>query len=134
MSNALNTQVDGDHYKKQKIQPIELAYLVGGTPCFTKLAKYATRDKGDRLINLDKAIHCIRIEHELYLKSPTYMKKSYPALESSERMDQAIFLIDLFSDDEDVQDALKYMLKQQYHHAIYAIQRLKKRVSNGSDQ
>ena len=131
--SALDMQVDGSHYKRLKIQPLELAYLIGATPCFTKLAKYTTRDKGDRIINLDKAIHCIRIEHELYVKSQEYMRKTYNIFESPSRIDQANFLIDLFSDDEDIQDALKYMLKQQYHHAIYAVQRLKKRVQDGSE-
>ena len=65
MSNAFDNQVDGDHYTKMAMQPIELAYLVGGTPCFCKLAKYATRIKGERQINLDKAIHCIELERTL---------------------------------------------------------------------
>lgn len=65
MSNALNTQVDGNHYKEQKMQPLELAYRVNGSPCFTKLAKYASRKKVDRLGDLKKAIHCIQLEQEL---------------------------------------------------------------------
>lgn len=65
--SALNSQVDGDHYKKQKMQPLELAYRVNGSPCFTKLAKYASRRKVDRLGDLKKAIHCIQLEQELSL-------------------------------------------------------------------
>lgn len=65
MSNALDTQVDGNHYKNQKMQPLELAYRVNGSPCFTKLAKYASRRKLDRLGDLKKAFHCIQLEKEL---------------------------------------------------------------------
>ena len=64
-TNALDVQIDGDHYKKQPIQPVELAYYVNGTPCFCKLAKYLTRDKGDKLVNIKKALHCIGLERDL---------------------------------------------------------------------
>ena len=65
MTNALTTQEDGNHYKVMKMQPIELTYRLNGTPCFCKLAKYLTRDKGDKLTNLRKAKHCIQLEQEL---------------------------------------------------------------------
>lgn len=65
--SALDTQIDGNHYKDQKMQPLELAYKVNGSPCFTKLAKYASRRKVDRLGDLKKAIHCIQLEQELSL-------------------------------------------------------------------
>lgn len=67
MTSALDTQIDGSHYKTQKMQPLELAYRVNGSPCFTKLAKYASRRKVDRLGDLRKAIHCIQLEKELSL-------------------------------------------------------------------
>lgn len=65
MKSALQTQIDGQHYKTQKIQPIELSYMIGGTPAFCKLAKYLTREKIDKKINLQKAFHCICLEEEL---------------------------------------------------------------------
>lgn len=65
--SALDTQIEGNHYKELKMQPIELAYKVNGSPCFTKLAKYASRKKVDRLGDLKKAIHCIQLEQELSL-------------------------------------------------------------------
>lgn len=65
LASALDFQQDGDHYKTLKMQPIELAYKVNGSPCFTKLAKYASRHKIDRLGDLKKAIHCIQLEKEL---------------------------------------------------------------------
>lgn len=87
MSNksALDTQIDGNHYKDQPMQPLELAYRVNGSPCFTKLAKYASRRKVDRLGDLKKAIHCIQLEEELVaehgnsyeklrIPSPAYIK------------------------------------------------------------
>lgn len=65
MSNALEQQVGGSHYKDMKMQPAELAYKVGGSPMFCKLAKYLTREKGDRNMNLEKALHCIALENEM---------------------------------------------------------------------
>jgi len=64
MTKAVDTQVGGDHYKNMKMQPMELAYIVGGSPAFTKVAKYITRKKDDRTLNLEKAIHCIQFEFE----------------------------------------------------------------------
>lgn len=133
MSNALDIQVDGDHYKKQKMQPIELAYLVGGTPCFTKLAKYITRDKGDRNINLDKAIHCIAIEEEISGKAYDHVAARYPVVSWSSDKGQAFMLIDIFSEDEDIRFALKYMLQRDYTRAIEHVVKFKDRM-NGSDQ
>ena len=63
--SALDIQIDGQHYKNQKIQPIELAYKLGGTPAFCKLAKYLTREKNNKKVNLEKAYHCICLEEDL---------------------------------------------------------------------
>lgn len=63
--SALNFQYDGTHYIKMKMQPLELAYLLGASPCFTKVAKYITRKKGTHLVDLNKALTCIEIEEEL---------------------------------------------------------------------
>ena len=65
MSNALEQQVGGSHYKDMDMQPAQLAYMVGGSPMFCKLAKYLTRDKGNRNENLNKALHCIALENEM---------------------------------------------------------------------
>jgi len=72
--SALDIQIDGNHYKTQKIQPIELAYKIGGTPAFCKLAKYITREKGDKKTNLQKAYHCICLEEALF----DYVDVNYP--------------------------------------------------------
>jgi hypothetical protein len=69
--SALDKQVGGDHYKTQGIQPLEITYLNYGyeglsAAVYTKVNKYLTRDKGDHLENLDKAIHCIEIQKEIY--------------------------------------------------------------------
>ena len=62
MGNPLTKQVDGNHYTEQLLQPLEAAYLLNATPCWTKLNKYLTRDKGNKLSNLNKALHCIELE------------------------------------------------------------------------
>jgi len=63
--DALKGQIGGDHYKKLKLQPMELAYLIGGSPCFMNVTKYITRDKGSRIENLQKAYHCVQLESQL---------------------------------------------------------------------
>lgn len=62
MKTPLTKQVDGHHYTDQYLQPVEAAYLLNAPPCWCKLDKYLTRVKGDKLTNLEKAIHCIEIE------------------------------------------------------------------------
>lgn len=62
---GLGTQAGGTHYLEMKMQPVELAYPLGGTPCFTKLAKYLTRNKGERIVNLEKALHVIDLERDI---------------------------------------------------------------------
>lgn len=131
MTDALNSQIDGNHYKRLKMQPLELAYIVGGTPCFTKLAKYITRDKGDRMINLDKAIHCIQIEEQIFSKSPCHVVETYPLLGSYTKIDQACLIVDIFSDDEYIRTALKAMLQKDYSLAIASVENLRIALNGG---
>ena len=60
MSSALGTQIDGNHYKKLPIQPMELSMKNGLDPCQHTAIKYIMRheDKGGR-IDLEKAKHVI---------------------------------------------------------------------------
>jgi len=65
--NALESQVGGDHYKNQGIQPFEITYKNFGyeglqAAVYTKVNKYLTRDKGDHQENVEKAIHCLQIQ------------------------------------------------------------------------
>ena len=56
---AMNKQVGGDHYKKQKLQPwdiideYELDFYLGNA------LKYLLRDRPDRVEDLNKCIHYI---------------------------------------------------------------------------
>ncbi len=65
-SSHLSTQVDGDHYKKLAIQPIE--YSVKNKLGFAEgnAIKYITRhrDKNGK-VDLEKAIHCLQLLIEL---------------------------------------------------------------------
>lgn len=72
MNEVLNTQVGGDHYTKMKIQPTQLGYILNATPCFVKLAKYLTREKDDKMGNLEKALHVIMLEKELISSTSLY--------------------------------------------------------------
>lgn len=65
---AADTQVGGVHYKGMEYQPFHLSLDVKGSAGFVKAAKYLTRDKGDRLENLRKAYHCIKLEQEWRLE------------------------------------------------------------------
>ena len=131
MSDALNIQIDGTHCKRLKMQPLELAYLVGGTPCFTKLAKYLVRDKGDRRINLDKAIHCIKIEEQINETATYHVLDCYPTLSNYAKKDQAQMVINMYSDDPFIQAALKAMLNQDYRAAVLEVEALKRSLDGG---
>lgn len=66
MTNALDKQVGGNHYKKFKIQPVEFCH-VNNIPYMEATAiKYLCRwrDKGG-IADLDKAIHFIELLKEL---------------------------------------------------------------------
>ena len=62
--SALNHMVGGSHYK-QKMQVIQVTYLLGASPCWKMVAKYITRKKDNPKQDLEKAIHCIQLEDEL---------------------------------------------------------------------
>ena len=70
---ALDIQVGGDHYKHQKLQPLEMVYLRYGyegvkAALHCKIDKYLTRQKGEPRENLSKAQHCIDLLIEFYDK------------------------------------------------------------------
>lgn len=113
--SALNFQQDGDHYKTLKMQPLELAYRVNGSPCFTKLAKYASRKKVDRLGDLKKAIHCIQLEQELVSKYGNPYKKV--AINSGE-LKESLDLFTDFKDNPKLWGALFDMYRGYYDDAI----------------
>lgn len=71
---ALQKQVGGSHYKSYgDFQPIEVCYRRYGYPgvkasLHLKVDKYLTRDKGDGLENIEKAIHCLELLRDYYVK------------------------------------------------------------------
>lgn len=126
MTNALTTQEDGNHYKVMKMQPIELAYRLNGTPCFCKLAKYLTRDKGDKLTNLRKAKHCIQLEQELLELGfgEEYVFNYYSAQYANAQIEQ-------FTDVTLYQTVLKEMYNGFTENAIAAVEQCIKMVEDG---
>ena len=67
--SALDTQVGGDHYKKQGLQPFEITFKNMGyfgikAAVYTKVNKYLMRDKANHRENIEKAIHCLQIQLE----------------------------------------------------------------------
>ena len=66
--NPYDRQVDGDHYQKLAIQPMQYSMLNNLDACQHTVIKYVTRfrDKGG-IKDLQKAKHCIDmlIEYEL---------------------------------------------------------------------
>lgn len=58
--NPYERQVDGDHYQKLAIQPMQYSLLNGLDACQHTVIKYVTRfrDKGG-IKDLEKAKHCI---------------------------------------------------------------------------
>lgn len=72
MSDALKRQVGGDHYKRMGIQPLELTYKNFGylgllAAVYCKVNKYMLREKDDHVENIEKAIHCLEILHDIAL-------------------------------------------------------------------
>mgnify|MGYP006880512488 CR=1 FL=1 len=128
---ASKMQVDGTHYTDMPMQPIELTYLIGGTPCFCKLAKYGSRIKhSDRTIDLNKAIHCIRLEQEFAAKNENIFLKNYklPNYDSYDT-ELAITLINIFTSDHDLRHALIFMYIGEYEKAIVSVQKIISRVT-----
>lgn len=120
MSNGLGVQVDGNHYTNMKMQPVELAYKLYGTPCFCKLAKYLTRDKGDKLTNLKKALHCIQLEKDLTQYAIAYLDK----LDGLISTGRAIDLIKQFTDEDTYRAALFNMWLGNYESAVLSLENI----------
>lgn len=76
MVKATEIQVDGNHYSKYKMQPMQLTYAINGTAGFCKLAKYITRDKGTVELDLEKALHVVSLEEELIANNALYYCES----------------------------------------------------------
>ena len=72
--NPYERQVDGDHYQKLAIQPMQYSLLNGLDACQHTVIKYVTRfrDKGG-IKDLEKAKHCIDmlIEFEMTKQKET---------------------------------------------------------------
>lgn len=111
--NALNKQVAGNHYKNQKIQPIELAYILGQTPAFCKVCKYATRVKDDPVQQLNKALHCIELDEDLKDFHHLYCKVDQEFAED---------MIDEFTESSLLRECLKAMHKGDYTSAKFYMQ------------
>lgn len=114
--SGLGTQVSGTHYTAMKMQPVELAYRLYGTPCFCKLAKYLTRDKGDKLVNLHKAKHCVQLEMDL--KTYAFQYIDHLDLVS---VDSGAALINTFTDNQLYREALLRMWFGDYNGALRAM-------------
>ena len=73
LDNATNSQVGGNHYKNQGVQPIEATFANFGyegirASIYTKVNKYLTRDKGTHRQDITKAIHVLQMQLEFYDK------------------------------------------------------------------
>lgn len=83
--SALTKQVDGDHYKKYTLQPIEFFMRTQINTGLSYAIKYLTRvgvEKDSNGIGLQKALHCLEIYSEFVLKNwkdinPKYLNPSY---------------------------------------------------------
>ena len=115
--SALETQFGGNHYKVMKVQPVELGYKLGATPCFVKLAKYLTREKNDKKENLSKAFHCICLEQDLVQYGKYYItdhEDFYNYYANDWVVDN---MIDEFSDNIFIRNALAAMYDRNYEAA-----------------
>ena len=70
MSDSLKTQVNGSHYTKLKIQPMEYSMANGLDACQSNVVKYVTRFRDKNGIeDLNKAIHTLEMLIEFELKA-----------------------------------------------------------------
>ena len=115
--SALDVQIDGQHYKNQKIQPIELAYKLGGTPAFCKLAKYLTREKNDKKINLQKAYHCICLEEDL--KRWAEYHYEYEMIDDQIITNNETLIIEFSNGIVEIEQALSEMFYRNYPQAKF---------------
>lgn len=111
--SALDKQIAGQHYKNQKVQPIQLAYMLGQTPAFCKVLKYATRIKDDPVQQLNKALHCIELDEEL---------KEYQHLYCKVSVDFACDMIEDFTEDTNLRACLIAMHMGDYMTARFYMQ------------
>ena len=73
VASAIKSQIGGDHYKDQGIQPLEATYANFGyeglqSSIYTKVNKYLTRRKGSHRQDIEKAIHVLQMQIEFYDK------------------------------------------------------------------
>lgn len=135
VDGAAKTQVGGTHYTELSIQPIEVAYLINASPCFTKLAKYISRSKGNRLEDIDKALHVIELERNLtkrtfsLLSMPTRRSPRVLSYYSGITPSEAESIIKEYASQfkyfSEVYSALVEMVMGNYDKAIDAVNRLK---------
>ena len=118
--SALNNQVSGDHYTTMKLQPMELAYILGATPAFTKVAKYTTRKKDDMLQQVDKALHCVEFEQQFYVQRGFYVKLD---------MNFVVDKIEEFTDNTHLQNTLIFMYTGKYEAATECLNKFKKSLN-----
>ena len=93
-ATATESQVGGDHYTKQGIQPLESTFANFGysgvqASIYTKVNKYLTRDKGTHRLDLAKAIHVLQMQVEYYDMSAEG-KEALDALEPRHNLKQPI--------------------------------------------
>lgn len=71
---ALKTQVGGNHYKSMKIQPIELISKLNLNYFQGNIVKYISRDKENKIEDLEKAKHYCELAIELDKKDNVFKK------------------------------------------------------------
>ena len=69
--SAIDSQVGGNHYNMQGVQPLEATFQNFGydglrASIYTKVGKYLTREKGTHRKDIKKAIHCLEMQIEFY--------------------------------------------------------------------
>ena len=66
-AEASAKQIGGNHYKKHKIQPLDIIDECGLDFYLGNVLKYILRDKGSKREDIDKAIHYLELYKERVL-------------------------------------------------------------------
>ena len=127
MNNALNTQIGGSHYKNMAIQPVELIARLKFDFIQGSIIKYISRDKGNRLQDLQKAKHFC----ELGLVYGGFEKQvnisSFKCVSLSRHISNYVYSNSLHADSYDI---IFFVAHNDYKKAAIIINNLIEELSN----
>ena len=129
MNNALETQIGGTHYKVLPYQPIELIGLLRMDYFQGCIVKYISRDKNNKIEDLQKAIHYCELAKEVGVSNKYIDSKHSQSLKYE--IGKYVKMNNL---PEICSSIIFYVLQNQYNIAIDLINRLINQTNKKNDR